>query len=1460
MNNGALKILNSIFLLLFVVNCLGFSSAYSKNKVVKQSRAYDLELKIDNVNFNSAKFSWVYPEDIEFTFGDYISLILINEENGSQGETPIFSVIHGKDEADLSEITSFEINSLIHSTKYQLKLELSKIQGDYYSVEESFETSDFEIFDIQIEGAEEGVVRNKLLKVNWKTNPETVDFGENDKVEIFLKKLSDNDFSKKPIFSSDKDVKSAEFSLPVFEEMYDFKIAYRLKGNVIYSDFFYCDLKSGGAIPEMQDIKSSSAKLTLNYLNEEMLTENSKVNIYIKEDRNLDYSKDPIVSFDGKEEIIKNKEYVFNKLKFSTKYYVKVQLVVESFNEFGKDMLAMDENRCEFETKKFDIKDLVFTDGNENISKLSWNFDGEDISFSEGDNLKVYIKESSKDSYSEDILKDSTLSVDELLTKKELNITFPKYDTKYDIKLIYTIGGKQLSKYLTHTVSLPKIDFGVKVLSDESLEFKFNFDQNKTRFEKNENDRIEIFVKKYGEKDEAYKSITFNDEELNDMEVSSREGEDVTENKIERKLKIENISSVVNGASGSREGSQDEGDQVNSSGGGQDDSSSTQEEKKQYDFKIVVTKDGALFQEKFYRVSMEKDSLQIVDVVFKKINEKKVETSVEYAPYDYDFNDKVESLSYTKEKNSSSKSKNPEFKRSSNKTTSITNDFKTNNKFEIEFEDFGVYKLKFSYKMKENGTTDGVTTTRNSENQFKCNEMEKIYDNKFDVFKFELVDDVFNEIKLNLNFVNYYKPKNGDKVDIFFKVSGDESESESGDDSFSKDPLVTFVHKDNELDLVNMGAFDLSGLDAGTKYTFRAKFTAKDHISNVIQEDKNAATKDIKISNLRIDHVSDIVAYVRWELEEGFEFGVNDKVDIFYKVDGEEYPEEANQQEEDLYISDGVIIYLDTVDTQYKVKFIFRSGSKTLEKEIDFNNKIDDLDAEITDVYETSTYIKWNYPSNYDFTDGESIAIFIKTKDGTYDEEPDYYVEQNEEEGEDVKTFKSIKMTNLYPNTEYDAKILLDFGDVGKKEKEVSFKTKEIDMLNISLKALSNNFFDIGWEFSSDTLDFDEYVDSLNIYRKLEDDDFSDSNIIYKIENGIDKRNSIRLEVDDIYESYDIKIEYKFLSGSIEKTISAGGFLAEFEGDTSNLMVKYPESLVFEKGDFIKVLAREGLEGDYEDFINIEHSSSENLNKLENIELDSLLSGTSIILSINNKNTQVFPVEITYEYEEVGDEDGGESEYPVLDIVSEMKGNWVDISIPDEYDIDTSSEVLNSIGGNSYYDQLEDGTYVIVIDRIVPKKVYSNVFVLTSDISGNEVRFDIGEFQLEPYNLLEDFLFNSYYFAFDREPDENGYNYWKDQLEVEGNLSGKYFLINLMFAEREFADRNLSDEDLIKALYQIVVNRQYDTEGLNYWIYMYGEYLNEFGGDKYEAKKTLVLRMAYEPEFGRLCDEMGIAW
>ncbi|WP_242821416.1 DUF4214 domain-containing protein [Candidatus Arthromitus sp. SFB-rat-Yit] len=1433
-----LKIFKFMILMLVAISCLKIYSVYSKNKVVKQSRSYDFELNVEDLKFNSARFSWVYPDDFEFIVGDYINLFLINEESGSNGESPIFSAIHGKDGNDLSNITSLDFDSLTHSTKYQLKLEFNQIHGDYYSVEKNFETNDFEISDIQIDGIEDGVVKNKLINVKWKTNPESISFGENDKVEILLKELSDESFRRNPIFSSNKDVKNAEFSLPVFEGMYDLQIVYYIKDDIIYSDLFYCDLKSGGIELITQDIKTSSAKLVLNYPNQDILSDNTKVNIYIREDMNLDYSKDPIISFSGKEDILKNKEYVFNKLKFSTKYYVKVQFIIETFNKFGKDVPVVVESNCEFETKKFGVKDLKFTDGNENISKLSWDFDGEEILFSEGDSLKVYIKESLEDSYSENILKDISLSAEELLTKKDLDITFPKYDTKYDIKFNYNIGGRNLFEYLTHTVSLPKIDFGVKVIGEDSLNFKIKFDQNKTKFEKNDDDKIEIFVKKYGENDEAYRSINFTENQITAEPEKAKEGD--AENIVERELKLETISSVF----GENQPSTVEGD---------GNSQNTQTEKKQYEFKIIVRKDGAMFQEKFYRVSMEENSLQIVDVVFKRISEKKIEASVEYAPYDYEFSDKVESLSYTKSKDTTAKSV---LKKRTSTESQITSEFKTNRKFEISFDDFGVYKLKFSYKMKETQATnrDG---SESSESKFNITEMEKVYNNKFDVFRLELRDDIFNEIKLNLDFDSYYTPKNGDKVEIFFKVNS-EDETDKKSEDFSKDPLVTFVHKDNELNLSNMGAFDLAGLDAGTKYSFKVIFTPKDSQSNAIEKYKDAETKDIKISNLVIDHVSDIIAYARWELEEGCEFGVNDKLDIFYKKDGEEYPKDPNQQEEDLYINDGVILYLDTVDTQYNIKFVFRSGSKTFEEEVDFNNKINDLEVEILDIYETSVYVKWDYPENYSITDGESISIFLKRKDGVYAEEPDYFVEQNDEEGEDIETFKSVKITSLCPNMEYDIKLVLDFGDVGKKEKEISFKSKELDISNISLKALTNKFFDVSWEFSSDTLEFDDELDYINIYKKIEDEEFSESNIVFEIDKNIDKRNSVRIEVDDISKNYDVKVEYEFLFGSIEKTISGGGLFLEFEEDSPNLILKYPKSLVFENGDSIDIFSKHESEEEYKEFMNIKHSSSKNLNEIGSIELDNPVSGTSFILIINNKNTQVFPVMANYGN---GEYEGDESEYPVLDIVSEMKGNWVDIQIPDEYEVDISSEVLNSIGGNSYYAELEDGSYVIVIDRIVPKKVYSNVFVLTSDIDGNEVRFDIGEFKLEPYNLLEDFLYNSYYFAFDREPDENGYNYWKDQLEEEeSSISGKYFLINLMFAEREFADRNLSDEDLIKVLYQIVVNRQYDTEGLNYWISVYGEYLEEFGGDKYEAKKTIVLRMAYEPEFGRLCDKMGIAW
>ena len=91
--------------------------------------------------------------------------------------------------------------------------------------------------------------------------------------------------------------------------------------------------------------------------------------------------------------------------------------------------------------------------------------------------------------------------------------------------------------------------------------------------------------------------------------------------------------------------------------------------------------------------------------------------------------------------------------------------------------------------------------------------------------------------------------------------------------------------------------------------------------------------------------------------------------------------------------------------------------------------------------------------------------------------------------------------------------------------------------------------------------------------------------------------------------------------------------------------------------------------------------------------------------------------------------------------------------------------------------------------------------------------------------------------------------------------SARDFLINLLFAEKEFTERNLPDDELIKVLYQIVVNREYDEGGLNYWIKEYNEtYLPQANNDSFEAQKAIVMRMLYEQEFRNLCEKMGILW
>lgn len=1487
MINRIFRFLNLIILNIFILNYIG---VFAVSTQIKSPKNYDeIILNVNNIDLKSVTFSWEYPENISFTMGDYLNLIIIDDEVGDNGQVPIFSVAHNMDNINLKSITSFEAKSLSSSTNYTARIELVKSNGDVYEYDTTFSTPEFKISDIGFQNVEDDITTKKNVRLVWNISHPNIEFSDQDKIQIFMKKFSDNDFFKDPIFETKEKINRADIELPNFEELYDFKIVYTIGMKNIESEIFSLDARVNSLNFKTTDLTMNSIKLVWNFVDKDVLNDDSELLIFMKEDKSVEYGNEPLLKIKGKDELLKIEEYLVENLKFNTKYNLKVKFIVEVIEDLGKDIPIFTEDEYEFQTKSFALKDLKVESSSNNKCTVSWDYEGESISFSEGDSLSIYIKESSDAQYSQAVL---TITENLALTTST-EITLPKYNTKYDIKINLIVGEKNVFEYITHIVEVPEVEFKIKEIKDNSLTFITKFDE-KIKFENG--DKIQIFAKKSSEDE-------YLDSYIKNVELSSN-----TVNSIDIELDESTLKKI-----------QKTGEAV------------TQEK---YDFKINVIKSGILFQEKIYNVEMKQDTLQIVNVSFKNKTEKQIEAVVEYAPYDFDFQNKnVESLSVFKEKIVDGDVKQESETQKDTPYMEIKENLKENNKFDITFDKFGNYKLKFVYKFKETSSevipevqasnslsisesenqnfdlnsltreqsqnsdglsivgegegTSGVTGSTGNDDQSQNNgdsstsgvddeneesnsrgssdsddgqestepqtklpvEKEVIYNHKFDVFSLELRDVVLSEVKLNFAFAKHYTVKKGDKIEIFMK--------KDGNDTFSQDSIATFEHGKDDVDLNNMGVLDLVGLDYGTKYTFKAKFTAANYKDNLIEKEIEATTTDIDISDIKIEHLSDLSAVVRWKLGENFEFNPNDILNIYYKKESEnEFPQRPNEIVEDIYLQDGAFIYVDYIDTKYDVKLVFESGDKTLEKQFKLNTEIEKINSEILDIYQTSAYIKWNYPKNYSITDGESISIFVKeSNQSSYGEEPDYFMEQNEENSEFLEDFRSAKLFDLLPNTNYDVKVLLDFGEVGKKEIEVSFKTEDIIVSNLKVTELKPFEFNVMWELNSNTIDFNEEYDSLDIYMKTTEEAWSEENLLYSFSKGLNNFNKVRFVVEDIKSIYDVKVDYNLVSKKISKTISTGLFYIDYdESEYGNIdvLMKYPSSIDFKDGDEVSLFLKKPKASNYEQKNLFKQSSSNDLNSLRSISLKDVQQTSSIAVYVKSKSVTVFPSEIIY--------DTRAENSSTLEIISELKGNWIDIELPTDYELDVTSEVRNSIGGKSYYDKLDDGTDVIVVDEIVPGKKYRETTLITSDIYGNEVELFLDEFTLEPSNLLEEFLRNSYFFAFDREPDEGGYNYWKGKLQEKGDITGRYFLINLMFAEKEFSDRNLSDEDLIKVLYQIVVNREYDSKGLSYWIAVYKQYLAKFDGDKYEAKKTIVTRMVYEPEFERLCKQMDIKW
>lgn len=188
-----------------------------------------------------------------------------------------------------------------------------------------------------------------------------------------------------------------------------------------------------------------------------------------------------------------------------------------------------------------------------------------------------------------------------------------------------------------------------------------------------------------------------------------------------------------------------------------------------------------------------------------------------------------------------------------------------------------------------------------------------------------------------------------------------------------------------------------------------------------------------------------------------------------------------------------------------------------------------------------------------------------------------------------------------------------------------------------------------------------------------------------------------------------------------------------------------------------------------------------------------------------------------------------------------------------------SAAAIAGGGGNDIVVLDIDRAHVAIANHAwgVDSNVYAlsgNGFTYTID-DVELVRFNDGNLALGGTNAYA-FLYRLYDAAFNRAPDESGFDYWANRL-LDGSI-GRYNLAAHFVESDEFRllyGENTSNSDFIDALYRNVFEREADPDGRQYWISRLDEGYNRTGVvndfvDSLEHKVLTYDEIAYGLWFG----------
>ena len=112
---------------------------------------------------------------------------------------------------------------------------------------------------------------------------------------------------------------------------------------------------------------------------------------------------------------------------------------------------------------------------------------------------------------------------------------------------------------------------------------------------------------------------------------------------------------------------------------------------------------------------------------------------------------------------------------------------------------------------------------------------------------------------------------------------------------------------------------------------------------------------------------------------------------------------------------------------------------------------------------------------------------------------------------------------------------------------------------------------------------------------------------------------------------------------------------------------------------------------------------------------------------------------------------------------------------------------------------------------------------------------------------INGFVVRLYRIALTREPDEKGFDYWTKGIKNK-SISGAMALRGFFLSE-EMKNRKLSNEEFVKSLYRVALNREAEKGGLQYWT------------DRLNVKMTresVIKGFVDSKEFGELCKKYKV--